>query len=57
MIFHIFRTPTDYSTALCGAALEPMELVYTTPELARIGVEEDSVLKPCSFCLNAAQPQ
>jgi hypothetical protein len=56
MIFHIFRTPTEYSEAMCGAALQPMELAYTTPELAKKGAEEDSVLKPCWRCLMAAQP-
>ena len=56
MIFHIFRTPTDYSNTLCGAELKIMELAYTTPELARKGTEEDSILKPCSFCLTVARP-
>jgi hypothetical protein len=56
MIFHIFRTPTDYSNTLCGAELKTTELAYTTPELARKGAEENSILKPCSFCLTAACP-
>lgn len=56
MIFHIFRTPTEYSEAMCGAALEPLELAFTTLELALKADEEaDPILKPCRFCLNSAQ--
>lgn len=54
MIFHIYRTPTEYSEAMCGAKLEPLELVFTTLELAlKADKEADPILKPCRFCLNS----
>jgi hypothetical protein len=56
MIFHIFCTPTEYSKAMCGAELKPLELGFTTLELALKADEEaDPILKPCRFCLNSAQ--
>lgn len=55
MTFHIFRIPTEYSESMCGASLEPLELGFTTLELALKADKEDSILKPCKFCLNSAQ--
>jgi hypothetical protein len=51
MIIHIRNTE---HTAKCGSALEHLEPVFTTADLA-ISAEEEGllVLKPCPFCLNA----
>ena len=49
----IIQVRNTEHTAKCGAALEHLEPVFTTPDLAMSAAEEGLVLKPCPFCLNA----
>jgi len=54
MIIHIRNAE---HTAKCGAALEHLEPVFTTPDLAMSAAEEGLVFKPCHFCLNVVRYQ